>query len=208
MIQLNPINYFALGIFKWYFIFFVIDYLIAKYKESILNYKAIYSCFIALFPIVAVTWRYGIFPYYFAGEPSFTELIRHFLIVNNIRGKRILIKSLLFTYQYLSPFTGIAFSFLVIGKLKQFYKALSWLGQRSIEIYLGHFMFTHFGIFDISFSNILFRLIFSVVYALSGALLVAYVLKKSRILALLFYGQGEQKSFTYDKDNRQIFGTN
>ena len=174
-LQLLPINVLGLGLVKWHFIFFGAGYYISGAKERyVTSWKYLSRISIVCFPLLALTW-------YRAHGPSFEGSMNNLFNSMSIPGAPLL----LFAYRFVVPFLGIAFAFSLIpssGKTR-LYSMLTFLGIITMDIYVVHQNLL-FG-----FGTGMWKATSAFAIALALSVLVSFILRKSKLLSLVFLGR-------------------
>lgn len=168
-----PIDILGINLLKWHLPFFLIGFILSKYKEYFSKYfKLTKEVSIILFPILLTQFN-------FFTHPDFLN-------------STILIS----LYKYLIAFCGIAIMYIISISIKSNFikEKLSYLGNNSIDIYAIHFTFVNIvgtgyvsGMkFGISFLTVLLSTIISIIFSL---LISNFVIKQSEVLKFLLLGR-------------------
>jgi len=169
-----PTGLFGVGIIKWQLIFFGLGYLAPKYYLVLLQKTWIKLFSVGLFIVLGYFWRRTEAPYEWS----------YFINWINPHNLPFLSSILLYLYTILVPVTGILAAFSVTS-LKLFTPisySLSWLGQRSFEVYVTHQKFL------IVLGTTPFLILISSIIATTSSLFTAYLLKRNILLKKMLYG--------------------
>lgn len=182
LIKLIPVEVGGMNFLKWYFLFFVVGYLVARYKEQIKRYFVPLSIIATiLFPLLVSQWmrdgNYQFIPS--LGKTMSTSLIN--LIVT--------------MYSIVVPLLGIVITLFLIRfiRSKKVSQALSWVGNYSLDIYVVQsFIFFSIGNVTMSFLQYipsLVRVLSSWMIVLVLALIIShFFLRKFKITRLILLG--------------------
>lgn len=177
ILQFCQIGYLGIPLFKWYFVFFVSGYLVMRYKSILTRWKKpVLIVGSGLFLPLSLTWRRvepPIFIRYLDVPSGLGLILRHVLLTS---------------YNYIVPYSGIVFSFLIMKYLKlctPVFSLLCWLGTVTIDIYVSHQLFVGCGIGE-GYIRIITACFFSISLSL---ILSFFVLKRNKILSRLFLGK-------------------
>jgi hypothetical protein len=177
LLYLLPIDILGVGLLKWYFVFFISGYLIARYKNNLVKYKD------GAYWAALIIFCTGIFFWSRLNTPYFILLLIKEIAPNS----KLLIKLLPLAYRYAISFSGIATCFYITEKASRFknLKYLIWLAPFTIDIYYFHFWF----IYSVYGGGQNIAITFFI--ALAASLLLAYTIRKIKILDYLLFGRGK-----------------
>ncbi len=174
--RLASTELFGLSEIRLHYPYYVAGFFACKYFDVLKTKRNIfYAVAIIAFPVMAFCFRKNEFPIFYP----------YLLQIFNDKGIARLIVSI---YRYAAAFSGIVFSFFVLGRLRQtkFYYFLCWMGTLSLDIYVCH------SYFIIRFGNGGWLYIASTIIALIITLtLILFVLRRFKITRLLFLGQSQ-----------------
>lgn len=174
LINFVPIDTFGFMHFKYFFSFFALGYLLAKYKDKISKIKRyILPAGLVLFPALFFLWYPNL-----NGE----QLVPLYYIFTQTK---------FFFIKYLLALFGILFSysFIFLIKASKSYYLLAWLGLFTLDIYCSHILFLKLELGQESL-----RIVSVFAVALLGSLtLSVFALRKSEVLSFLFLGQKIKK---------------
>lgn len=172
-------NYLGLGLLRWHYLFFIAGHLIAKRDFSI-DPKWRWLTLIVYAGLVCFWYR--------SSYAAISPLVQH--LAGGIQ--RI-------AYQLahaIVAFCGIAAALqwckhLEVSTYELPKSALNYLGKRSLEIYVGHYVFIYMAVRYIDFLAIplALRQLIIVVFALAGALTLRGILRRSGFLRGMLYGR-------------------
>lgn len=186
LIKYIPYSLFDFSLLQWYFLFFISGYIVANHQNVYKKYRyQVLTLLSLIFFILVQYWMRD-------GNPTFMPLLRSsssiVLTQNSV--------PILSLYNLVVPFTGIAFSILLmtyIIKVDLFKKLLIFIGRYSLDIYSVQYIY--FFVIGVN-SFYIFTLdqnLFKVLYAFIMSLMLSmgvsiWLLRKLRISKLLLLG--------------------
>jgi len=181
-LSFTSIDYLGAGLLSWYLPFYLLGYVVHKYKPGIgglLQVSGVVS--FILFPVLVSFWSR-------TGPPTF---------YNQLGFNPILSQAVGYIYKFMVPVTGILAIYVFFEWLIRYdfwlKRSFIALGKVSLEIYATHFYFISI-ISLIGFLPLGIRITGTFLFALLGSLLIQYLLKKVNILAIVFYGKPALKT--------------
>jgi fucose 4-O-acetylase-like acetyltransferase len=178
LIQLIPFSVAGIGFLRWYFIFYSIGlFFHSSIQANIKQYKAIQivSTFL-IFSILVIFFRFN-------APPSFFNLSSNTLIT------KIFTKG----YDLITALAGIAFCLTLISYMKSILaksRLILYFGKNTLEIYTSHQLFIFIILYFISIKEWgLIQILSLMVVSLFLSLVLAILLKRSKLLAFIFYGK-------------------
>lgn len=170
-----PITILGVYQLKWYIIFFIGGYLVAKYMGIIKKYKCkILIISIVVYPIILSFWKR-------VGNPTFTS----YIIGKSIFKIMPVLNTVLFLYRYLVPFMGIIIVIFIINSIKNFkiYNFFCWIGKYTIDIYIFHFFFLK------SHKQYPVNILITFSVALLMSLIFSFIFRKFKFTRITLLGQ-------------------
>jgi fucose 4-O-acetylase-like acetyltransferase len=182
-----PVQNYHLGLLQWYFPFFSLAYLAAKYQDTVQPWEGPATILAVLaFPVLMLFWHFSAPP---SGLP---ELLAYFSLPTT----GFLPLVITWAFKYLTAFSGIMIAIALIRMfrpLPPITALLSWLGKYTMDIYVSFLVFLGFLITGLTWLHvdslpvkIVVCTILSPVLSLGLSFLV---LRKSTLLSLLFLGK-------------------
>ena len=172
LLQATQLNALGIGFAKVFFVFFAGGYLFPKYAPNI-PYKKISKIIVIIgFLILGSLW-------YRLSPPIAWETFIVGWHSIHLHGAT----NLLPLYEFIVPVLGIGACYSLVPKNGGWwYQILAWLGTLTMEIYVIHAYIL------VGFGTGLFQIISATVIAIIGSILLASMMKKSRLLDSIFFG--------------------
>ncbi len=181
LIQIIPVNILGIGLLKIYFVYFVAGYIAIRYKHVYTKRRVYYMLLSVIIFIMC-------FPYWQRVDVGrLSQLLSHFPsgVITHIQYVSKL-------FRYLVGFAGIGMILsliYLIRNVKYLIMCLTKIGLYTLEIYVSHQLMLTKGITGNSTINVLICFII----ALSGSLLLAFILKKVPYVKTILYGEPSRK---------------
>jgi fucose 4-O-acetylase-like acetyltransferase len=162
-----------------YLPYYVGGYFTYRYWDKLKEYKSyIQYSSLPVFPLLVAVWMRNDVPLFY---PALLQAL----------GSERVTHVILSVYKYAVCLSGIVFTSFIVEKIREgrVYKFLCWLGMLTMDIYVSH------GYFLIAVGNETTRIITaSLLGLLMPVLLSLFVLRRNRILSVLFLGLDQKKS--------------
>ena len=158
-------------------LFFSVGYILNKHASKLKNALSIAGYLsLIIFPLLVVFWSRS-------GVPGFAE---HITIAHSVKSV------IIWVFNQTVPLAGILATYklfdLIVKYEFVFKNSLISLGRISLEIYSTHFYFFAFT-YLLAFIPLDFRIALTFVVALTGTLLIQWLLKKSAWMSFFLYGK-------------------
>jgi fucose 4-O-acetylase-like acetyltransferase len=174
-IPFSPFAAFGLYQARWLCMFFFGGYLISIHKDKIPNINLIYKLVIIFsFPLLFIIYRYfKLAPMWFYPWPISPT------------------NAMFLTFRYLLAWSGVAATWLTISSIcnTNILRPLSYIGLFTLDIYAIHLMVLRLGI-----GEEWLMVLTVTVFALAISLIVSWLIRRSKILTLIFFGQYDWNS--------------
>ena len=178
ILWLVPVKAFGINATKWYFIFFLLGMFTNRYKD-----KALFVIKKVKYKILTIIMYLAFsFMWYRTNRPQEWYISQKLIEISN---SVILGYIILFAYKAVTAILGILFIYILVRDNRNVIlnNIFSCLGKYSLEIYCMHFFLLSLGIYEGYLS-----MFFSTVFILLINILIAIILKKSKLIGKILFG--------------------
>ena len=180
LLHLIPVGIFGIGLIKWYFLFFVLGYLFAKYRSTFKTKSALQFFLVITFFLLVFGWKRNSTPLYYNW---LNETLSSFgLNISNLEGLLSL------AYDYTVGILGVASLFIILKYLTFTYKYLAYFGLISLEIYTSHYLFLNLGV-----GQGTFKIITTFIITIMFVLLLKTIIYQVPLMPYFLFGNSKYK---------------
>jgi fucose 4-O-acetylase-like acetyltransferase len=176
-------NVLGIALLKYHLLYFLLGFLFCKMRNE---YKKVYTILLytccVIFPFALAYWH-RTFPPFFISELNLSERLTGITWL---------------TYRYFCGLVGIGFTMVLISCLNKLVPAVSEklkkIGVITLEIYAIHFYFLTITIAIFTVSEYSYRVFLVFSFTLLSSILTISMMKKSKLISLVFFGQTKKKT--------------